>query len=50
MTTYKITSVHTFEYTVEADSPEEAEELGQTLPDNPMSYWQACDGVEAEEE
>jgi hypothetical protein len=50
MTTYTITSTHTFEYTVEADSPDEAEQLGYALPDNPMRYWQSCESVEAEED
>jgi hypothetical protein len=50
MTTYTITSTHTFEYTVEADTLEQAEDLGQTLPDNAMAHWVACESAEAEEE
>lgn len=50
MATYKITSTHTFEFTVEADSEEEAEQQGHTLPENAMAYWVECDSVSAEEE
>ena len=50
MTTYKITSTHTFEYTVEADSLTEAEDLGYALPDNRMRYWLSCESVSAEGE
>lgn len=50
MATYTIESTHTFEFTVEADSEEEAEQLGHTLPDNPMAYWTGCEEVSAEEE
>lgn len=50
MGTYTITSTHTFEFTVEADSEEQAEQLGQTLPDNAMAHWVECDSVSAQED
>jgi len=50
MATFTITSTHTFTHTVEADTAEQAEELGYTLPDNAMAYWTACESVEAEED
>lgn len=50
MATFTVTSTHTFTYTVEAETPEEAEQIGDTLPDNPMAYWTSCEEVSVQED